>query len=287
MKKFIMMLAAALVLTSCAKEGDETTADNSGRDSMGQMTITFVFGPQSQTQTQTAMTRTLITDTELTDLWVFDYMDGTLSKTIHQSATDTGFGTVSVSLDYGEHTLCFVASKGTSPTIDAPVITWEKPSDTFWHQTTLNVQPSSATLQPVSLQRVASRLRIVATDVLPENAAQLIVTPSHWYYGLNIQTGAACEDRSDARTVTIPASYIGTSDKLAASFYSICSADWTADVSVKITASDTSTLGEVTLTDVGFKCNMMTVYSGGVLGSLQSAAVSVEDGWLEDEVHAW
>jgi hypothetical protein len=39
----------------------------------------------------------------MTDLWLFDYVDGTLVQTVHQVSTDADFGTPAPTLAYGEH----------------------------------------------------------------------------------------------------------------------------------------------------------------------------------------
>ena len=126
MKKILLALAVAMILptTSCTRSDDEPTADTTAqRDTMQQMTIRFTFGDI----TQQAMTRGTLADAQMTDLWLFDYLDGTLTNTIHQTSEDAGFGTVSLQADYGSHQLYFVASRGTTPTISATTITWVKP----------------------------------------------------------------------------------------------------------------------------------------------------------------
>ena len=92
MKKFQMALASALMmLTACT--GEEPQAEKPV--SMESKTITFTFG---DVITQHAMTRADVTDLDLTDLWMFDYVGGELQQTVHQSNTDEDFGTISASM---------------------------------------------------------------------------------------------------------------------------------------------------------------------------------------------
>ena len=87
MKKILLALAVAMILptTSCTRSDDEPTADTTApRDTMQQMTIHFTFGDI----TQQAMSRATLADAQMTDLWLFDYMDGTLANTIHQTSDD-------------------------------------------------------------------------------------------------------------------------------------------------------------------------------------------------------
>ena len=135
MKKIATALASALMmLTSCTSDEQQTEKPVI----MEQKTITFTFG---DIVTQHAMTRADVTELDLTDLWMFDYVGDELQQNVHQSNADEGFGVLSASMGYGEHTLYFVASRGTTPTADtdAQTITWVKPSDTFWATATVNV----------------------------------------------------------------------------------------------------------------------------------------------------
>ena len=178
MKKLMVALASALMMLSCTSEEPKAEKPTGWE----QKTITFTFGDML---TQHAMTRADVTELDLTDLWMFDYVGDELQQTIHQASTDDGFGSISVAMNYGTHTLYFVASRGTTPTTDteANTIIWAKPSDTYWATTSIPVAPSSASAQAVSLGRVATRLRITVTDEVPTGAA--LVQPNSWSRLLN------------------------------------------------------------------------------------------------------
>ena len=278
MKKMMMALASALMMLSCTS--DESQNDQpTGWESK---TITFTFG---DVITQHAMTRADVSTLDLTDLWMFDYIGDELQQTVHQSSTDDGFGSISASMGYGEHTLYFVASRGTTPTsdTDAQTITWVKPSDTFWATATVTVSPSSESSQAVSLSRVATRLRITVNDEVPAQAAKFVITPAQWYYGIDYTTG-----NNQPREVNIPSSYIGTSGQLAIAIFGfVPSADWHTDITAALKASDESTLGLVTLEDVEMKRNITTAYSGGILGTAKSFTLSADDAWGDEDVHTW
>ena len=253
-----------------------------------QKTITFTFGDML---TQHAMTRADVTELDLTDLWMFDFVGDELQQTVHQSKTDQGFGVLSASMDYGEHTLYFVASRGTTPTTDtdAQTITWVKPSDTFWATATVTVSPSSASSQAVTLSRVATRLRITVNDEVPAEASKFIITPSQWYYGINYTDGSGISPSSNQpREVSIPSSYIGTSGQLAIAIFGfVPSADWHTDITATLKASDESTLGQVMLEDVVLKRNITTAYSGGILGTSKAFTLTADDAWGDEDVHTW
>ena len=114
------------MLTACGEH--EMTGELTARDDTDRLTSRrkpspiYKFGEKSALAPRFA-------ELNITDLWLFDYMGDELKQTIHK--TD-GFDAAALSLDYGEHTLCFVASRGSEPTVTAPTISWVKPSDTFW-----------------------------------------------------------------------------------------------------------------------------------------------------------
>ena len=286
MKKFQIGLAAALMLSMISCSSEEQQAEKPV--SMESKTITFTFG---EMLTQHAMTRADVTELDLTDLWMFDYVDDELQQTIHQSSTDEGFGSISASMGYGEHTLYFVASRGTTPTTDtdAQTITWVKPSDTFWATASITVSPSSASSQAVSLSRVATRLRITVNDEVPAGAAKFVITPAQWYYGIDYTDGSGIAPSSNQpREVSIPSSYIGTSGQLAIAIFGfVPSADWQTDITASLKASDESTLGQVMLENVSLKRNITTAYSGGILGTAKSFTLSADDAWGDEDIHTW
>ena len=283
-----MALSAALMLTACGEHEmtEELTAGMILADSMKSKTITFTFGEISQR----SMTRATLAELNLTDLWIFDYVGEELKQTIHQTSTEAAFGSASLSLDYGEHTFYFVASRGIDPVIEteAKTIVWSSVRDTFHASLSIDVQPSSATSQAVTLSRVVGRLRISATDVVPANAAKLTITPSTWYYGLNYQTGEAVGSSTSPIVVNIPSSYVGTQNLVTSCYTVSGSSAWQTNITVSLIASDESSLGSVTIPDVPIKRNHITSYSGGIVGAGRSISVNAsDDDWVDDGNVNW
>ena len=284
----IAVCVMTVLPTGCAKdEPDAEVKVTTKLNTRMEKEITFYFDDNSISQQP--MTRATMAELNLTDLWLFDYVDGNYMQTIHQISTDDGFGAVSGSFDYGAHTLYFVASRGASPTVstDTKTITWQTVRDTFWATLQITVEPSTGGTQTVSLNRVVGRLRISVTDVVPDGASSFVVTPSTWYYGLRYDTGEAVSSASTPITVNIPNSYIGTTN-LTTSVYSISSAtEWETNITAALKASDNSTLGSVTISDVPIKRNHITSYSGGILTTGRMLTITIDDEWQEDENILW
>lgn len=287
----IALSLLTMCMTSCSRDDGDAALDLSLKiptDTLqNHATITFDFG--SNAFALHAMTRASLTELSMTDLWIFDYMGDVLQQSIHQSSTDATFGTPSLSLDYGDHTFYFVASRGSDPVVDtdAKTITWGSVRDTFHGSLSLDVQPNSGSSQSVSLSRCVGRLRVSATDVIPEGAAKLVVMPSSWYYGLNYQSGEGVADSQTPLAVNIPSSYIGTTN-LVASFYTISSASsWQTDMTVALVTTDESTIGSVTISGVTLQRNHVTSYAGGIVGAGLSLTIGSNDEWVEDDSVNW
>lgn len=284
MKKITMALAVALLLPACEREDDNLTARvDAPKDSMQQVTITFDI-PQMMME---SMTRGALTDANLTDLWFFDFIEGNLVQTKHQQSTDDNFGTVSVTADTGDHQFCFVASRGTNPTITDGEITWEKPSDTFWQKVTMTVTPQTATAQSVELQRVATRLRITVTDEVPANLSKLSITADTWHCGLDALTGEPTASIGRTATINVPSSYAGTTGQLTASIFGLCLDDYTTDVTVSAIDAENATIANVSLEDVPMSRNTTTTYSGPLFTRQPTFSMTVADTWNDDISATW
>ena len=265
-----VMTAAVIVLTGCSQMDEPGSAK----------VLTFVIAGGD--------TRAKPTEASLSDIWVFDYVGGELKQTVHQSSTEDGFGTVSLTADYGAHTLYFVASAGRVPTVEGTVITWGKLGDTFWATNTLNVQPSTQSSQTVVLNRVTSRVRVAVTDQVPTGLSMLRLTPSKWYNALNYMTGDASAENSEAHDVSVPSSYIGTTGSLAVGMFVISkTADWTTDLRVQALKSDETLMADITLANVPVKRNHVTNISGQLFGASTPLGITVNTTWDDDIEVTW
>ena len=283
MKKSMMAVAVALLLPACNNDPEVAVKTKELADTMKTVTITFDF-PQV---TMEAMTRGSLSDANLTDLWLFDYLDGSLVQTKHQQSTDDGFGSVAVTAETGEHTFCFVASRGTNATVTDGKITWEKPSDTFWHKVTMTVTPQTATAQSVELQRVATRLRISVTDEVPATLSKLSITADTWHCGLDALTGNPTAATERQTTINVPASYQGTTGQLTASIFGLCGDDYTTNVSVTALDGNSQTIASVLLEDVPMSKNTTTVYTGPLFTRQPTFSMTTADTWNTDITATW
>ncbi len=276
-----MMMAAAMLLTGCT----EHVRMNDAEDAVvAERRVTFEVSNGDWN-----ITRALEADgVTMTDLWIFDYVDGALVRTAHKVSTDADFSSPSMSLQYGEHTIYFVASRGKTPNVDGTSITWEQPSDTFWKAVNVTVGSSSSSVVPVTLDRVATKLRVAVTDEVPDGTTHLCVTPDVWWYGLDYTTGAAVDSRTTERVISVPASYIGTTGQLAVNIFGISDSDeWMTSITITAKDADGNTMGTVSLTDVPFERNRATNVSGSLFAAGTTFSISLNDEWTDSYNLEW
>lgn len=277
-------IALAMLSTGCEKAQVETSTPedsitNPKPDWRDTIVISFEFGDE-------ARTRATLEEAKVKDLWLFDYVGGSLVQSIHQSSTDVGFGSVSLGVAYGSHTFYAVASAGTDATTSGTTITWVKPGDTFYLSKQVDVQPSGTSVS-MQLKRVATRLRVSVTDEVPSDMASIAVT-GLWYYAFDYLSGEAAGSQSATRTIAIPSSYAGTTGQLTAGFYSLCPiAGYSTDITIAARRSDESAIKEVVMSDVPFVRNRQTAVSGGMSSTSRGLSLSVDDQWDDDYTAAW
>ena len=287
MKKYVFFALTGLAAL-CACSNDQTV-----EKVVQTKEITFsVDGDFGPSRFRAPATRASLSadGSEMTDLWLFDYMDGQLVQQLHQSPTDADWGTPKMTLAYGSHHVYFVAARGDEPTVDqtSHIIEWSIPRDAFWLDYAVDVTSTSTTSRSVVLDRVATKLKVTIKDEVPAACTQLSLTPSVWYYGLDYVNGLAVRSDNKERTVTVPASYAGTSGQLVMSIFGLSDTDeWTSDVVLKSLDDDGTVLGQVTLNGAPFKRNRATEYSGNLFGSGGGIDVSLNDTWEQSYSAEW
>lgn len=283
MKKYLFFALYGLVaLCACSNEADVQSPAKSKEMAFS---VTGDFG--SPTFTRGSLSAD---GSEMTDLWLFDYMDGQLVQTLHQSPSDSDWGTPKLTLAYGSHHVYFVASRGDAPSVDqtSHIIEWSVPRDAFWKDYQVDVTSTSTANRSVTLERVATKLKVTIKDEVPAACTQMSLTPSVWYYGIDYVSGLAVRSDNKERTVTVPASYAGTSGQLAMSIFGLSDTDeWTADVTLKALDDDGTVLGQVTISGAPFKRNRATEYTGNLFGSGGGLDVSLNDTWEQSFTAEW
>jgi len=279
MKKVFVIAALAMVFASCSKD---VTIEEAGAKKVS-------FDVQGNWNSPVFTRGSLSADgKEMTDLWLFDYVDGTLVQTVHQVSTDADFGTPSPTLSYGEHRIYFVVSRGGSPVINGTVISWGSIRDTFWKAMSVTVGGASASAYSVALDRVVTKLKITATDAVPDGTATVVVMPGKWYAGLDYLTGQPADMRdNEEMSVAVPDSYVGTTG-LAVSFFGFSSAtEWTTPLTVSARDADNDIIGMVNVAAAPFMANRATEFSGSLFSTSGAFTITLNDEWAEPWQGTW
>ena len=276
MKK--LLFAAALLMAACSQQP--------ASENEKMVDVTFDVSGDFSLTTAPIATRALDADGKsMTDVWVLDYVGSELKQQVHQDATDADFGSPTLSLQVGAHTLYFVASRGTDAALntDARTLSFSKVNDTFWAVKALNVSATTTGTQAVSLDRIATKLRITFTDAIPAGAATFNVTPSQWYYGFNYTTGEPTTATAQQPiTVNIPSSYIGLMGQSVSMFGFSGSDDFTTDVAIDCQDTDSHVLGATTVPSVQIKRNRISALTGSLFSKTATIGFSLNTEWLDD-----
>lgn len=283
MKKYLFFALTALLVCGCGKSLIEENESPTAKK------ITFrVDGDfTSPTFTRAALSAN---GSDMTDLWVFDFIDEECVQSIHLTPEDEDFGAPTLTMAQGSHTVCFVVSRGDGATVDesARTIEWSKVSDTFWADLDLTITQSSPGNVAVTLNRVATRLRLTIEDAVPTGVTSVDITPTKWYYGLNYWTGdAAVQKTNITRTISVPSSYVGTTGLSLSIFGLSNTTEWTTDVALQAKDGDGATVSSVSIANAPFKANRTTQYSGRLFGNDGAFTLSLNDEWDDPYSGTW
>lgn len=298
MKKNLIWLAGiAVMLAACEKNqvADDLNATATSANEQGQKAIVFNcegdFTLTTESMTRSGRRAMEADGKAMTDLWVLDYVGGTLVQQVHQTSTDEDFGTPTLNLDYGSHHVYFVASRGEGATFstEGHNIAWTKPSDTFYKDFQITVSAGTSSAHNVTLERVVTRLRVTVADEIPAGIASITVTPTTWYYGIDYLTGGpAAAQASAPRTIVIPESKVGTTGSTNVSIYGFSSAtEWTTDVSVVAKDQSDAVIGTANIEDAPFKANRSTNYMGNLFVNAGGFALALSSEWDTEFAGNW
>lgn len=290
MKKVFLFLAAAIAFAACKspmiddiEDGENPTVQTKKKK--------FTFTIKGDFVGNTFSRAYLTADgSEMTDLWLFDYMNGTCVQALHRTNTDADWGSPQLSLAYGSHHVYFVASRGTEPSLDAEThsIVWGTPRDCFWKDYQVEVVSTSNGNRAVTLDRVATKLKVTVLDEVPDGIATVTLTPERWFYGLDYLNGSAVTPKKKERPISVPENYIGTSGTLACTIFGLSGSDeWTTSFTITATDGSGNTLGSATVEDAAFKRNRVTEYSGNLFGSSSAMGVTLNAEWDTPVTGTW
>ena len=265
MKK-ILFLTVAAVMAACSSDYSEEPVTNQ------QETVTLTFSPYEMSAMTRAATSISTIVTHL-DVWI---SDGETTQDVHQTTSDEGFGTVSITLDKTKtYTLYAVGHRADGATLSDGVISFtdDKVTHAMFYTTTFS--PATTTSLSCLMTRIVALFRMVITDDIPTAVKKFRFTFTNVYDRWNVSTGAT---HQLDRVSTV--SYGGTSSNF--SVYAIVTdAQTTHTVTVDALDADDQPLQTRTFADVPLRNGYKTQYQGTFfIDTPMSMGFTVDD-WNE------
>lgn len=251
-KYYLLLLTAAALLIGC----------NGHNTPQVTQSVTFNVSTFSQsTEQMHAPAATILDDeggTALTDLYVFE---GT-TQLIHQTNDADDFGTVTLNLSHGNHTLSFVMTRSIGTNFASGLLTFSSVRSTFGTIASVNVTGSTGS-QDITLDRISGQMIVTIEDAFPANADEIEFVIDPRYAQLDITTLKAVN--GSPFTQRLSCTYkVGLSD-VQYTFTHICPSligETTADVTINVYDNSNNQIAGVNIKDVRMAANTKTILTG-------------------------
>ena len=249
-------------LTACTSDEPSTATTSIGihadTTEIEPVTISFDFPEVSIAP----MTRATISEAaSRLDVWIYE--NGSEVEAAHQSSSDSGFGTVSTTLNKTKtYTLYALAHKATDVcTLANGVISFpdDKPKESFFYTTTF--LPATTTSINAEMNRICGKFTMTTTDAVPESVdhVQFIIKDTGTRYDVSGSPANIIDriidftnlTRKNDGTISFSFNILSTSD-----------APTNFEITATAYASDNSIIETKTFTDVPIRNNYRTTYSG-------------------------
>ncbi len=281
MKQYLCIAAACcLILASCkSKDEPQPTKQVTFKVTAFEQSTEPMNSPRKAPQA------TILDDeggVALTDLYVFD---GT-TQLAHQTNDDPSFGTVTLDLAHGNHSLSFVCTRSTGLSYSEGVLSATSLRSTFGKTLALNVSASTPA-QDLTLERLTGLVGVTIKDEFPATANEIEFIINPRYTSLDVATLCGVSG-SEFRQKVSCTSKIGQTN-VAYSFNILAPTrdeEFTADVTINIYNSSSYVIYSVTVDDVRMASNTKTLISGNLFTS-PSASVTVNTTWNTSIVGTW
>lgn len=261
-KTFFLLVAAALMISACSNNNDEQPQPE------GQATIRFEVTNYEQVSLD-EVTRAAATALAHLEMAIYDASTLQLVDSIKTKSGDSGYGSFSASLPFGDYVVLFLGFDGSRQSILKNIqsigFTENNVPNLFHKVINLTVSPSSATSQDVTLSRAVAAFSIKSQGYIPTNLQTLTIVATGGGYKLNGQTGWAANVAQ--RTTNFNVSAYAGKESVGVSVYSFLpSEEANMKFSVTATASNGEVLAQKDFSNVPMKINQRTIYTGSLFG---------------------
>lgn len=183
MKKLLFLATICAAFCACSNDASEVMEN----EETELVTLTFSSYEQSAMARATRAATSIASVVNHLDVWI---TDGTTTTDLHQSNTDAGFGTVSMTLDKTKtYTLYAIGHKADGATLSDGVISFtdDKTTHSMFYTTTFS--PATSTNLSCLMTRIVADFRMEITDDIPAECKSLRFTISDVFDRWNVTTG--------------------------------------------------------------------------------------------------
>ncbi len=260
-KTFFLLVAAALMISACSNNNEQPQPE-------GQATIRFEVTNYEQVSLD-EVTRAAATALAHLEMAIYDASTLQLVDSIKTKSGDSGYGSFSASLPFGDYVVLFLGFDGSRQSILKNIqsigFTENNVPNLFHKVINLTVSPSSATSQDVTLSRAVAAFSIKSQGYIPTNLQTLTIVATGGGYKLNGQTGWAANVAQ--RTTNFNVSAYAGKESVGVSVYSFLpSEEANMNFSVTATTSNGEVLAQKDFSNVPMKINQRTIYTGSLFG---------------------
>ena len=272
-------MAAVCLLSACEKQASiEQPLANGGDVTAGnEAEVRLTFSPYEVTAMNAPSRRAATSIASVVnhlDVWLYE--SGAEVTAVHQSSSDDGFGSISVTLDKTKtYTLYAVGHKADGATLSDGVISFtdDKVSHSMFYTTTFS--PATTTELSCLMQRIVADFHLEITDDIPASCKSFRFTVNGIFDRWNVSTGGT---HSLDRVSTI--SYGGTSSIF--NVYAIVTdASTTHDITVEALDANSDVIQTRTFTNVPLRNGYKTTYRGTFFIDTPATASFLVDDWSE------
>ena len=264
---------------SCTSDEPESAIINGNvnSDSTEMESVTICFAPQYDIQ---PMTRSAIADAaSRLDVWIYE--GDTELTSVHQSSSDVGFGSFSLSLNKTKtYTLYALAHKATATcTLADGIISFpdDKPKESFFYTTTFS--PATTTNINAEMQRITGKFTLQTTDAVPDDVdhVQFIIKQT----GTRFDVSGSPANITD-RTVDFP-NITRKADSTCSFSFNILASDAATNFEITATAyaSDNSIIETKTFDAVPIRNSYRTTYTGAFFTSSSISVTFTASDWQD------
>lgn len=213
----------------------------------------------------------------------FRYTDGALTNSLTQLSTEEGFGSFSDEMPWGTHELYFIGHKNELTSFENDIASFDRVGDTFSHYISLIVDGETDTNQTFTLGRRVAKFELMATDAIPEDLSEVIVTATGGSTQLNVKTGKGGAVMEQQKTVVVPETALGKTEQTFALYLFLPDGVNTVDINMLFQDAEGNEIVDLIIEDVSVKTNYITRYKGRVFGADQTFSITADTEWIATE----